>query len=45
MQSAYHIDSDDDEEEVAPVNVPKSATGHIHQLDKLKTKTTGLLGA
>ena len=46
MQSAYHIDSDDEEEEAlatAPANVPKSATTHIHEFERLKATTTELL--
>ena len=45
MQGAYHIDSDDEEEEVivAPANVPKSATKHIHEFERLKATTTALL--
>lgn len=38
MQGAYNIDSDeDDEEEELPTNVPKSASPHIQELEKVGT--------
>jgi hypothetical protein len=38
MLGAYNIDSDDDEEEEeAPTNVPKSASTHIKELEKVST--------
>jgi hypothetical protein len=43
MQGAYNIDSDDDDEEELPTNVPKSASPHIQELEKLKEKTGELL--
>jgi hypothetical protein len=35
MQGAYNIDSDDDDEEELPTNVPKSASPHIQELEKV----------
>lgn len=39
MLGAYNIDSDDDEEEEeeeeVPTNVPKSASSHIKELEKV----------
>jgi hypothetical protein len=40
MLGAYNIDSDDDEdeeeEEEVPTNVPKSASSHIKELEKVR---------
>jgi hypothetical protein len=40
MLRAYNIDSDDDEEEEeeeeVPTNVPKSASSHIKELEKVR---------
>lgn len=40
MIGAYNIDSDEEEEEeeaAAPANVPKSASTHIQELEKVST--------
>ena len=38
MLGAYNIDSDDDEEDEweAPTNIPKSASTHIKELEKVR---------
>ena len=39
MLGAYNIDSDDDEEEEeVPTNVPKSASTHIKELEKVSAE-------
>ena len=47
MLGAYNIDSDDDEEEEeeeeeVPTNVPKSASSHIKELEKVSLELRNL---
>jgi hypothetical protein len=44
MLGSYNIDSDEEEEEEeeAPTNIPKSASTHIHELEKVGDTITSI---